>query len=125
MFPRASVKHVLGQIRQGSGGTSQARGVSRRAVVISARSVVTAAAWTSARASALPGFGVSDDGDPGQMPGEDVGRGVADQDAFGVLGVQKAHCLADPVGAGFHPFGVVVVAGHDGPDVAVQPVIGR
>ena len=53
----------------------------------------------------LAGFvGVSDDGDPG----EDIGGGVADQDTLGVLGVQEADCLADPVGTGFHPFGVVV-----------------
>jgi hypothetical protein len=31
----------------------------------------------------LAGFvGVSDDGDPGQVPGEDVGGGVADQDVI-------------------------------------------
>ena len=74
----------------------------------------------------LAGFvGVSDDGDPGQVPGQDIGGGVADQDAFGVLGVEEPDGFADPVGAGFHPFGVVVVAGDDGPDVAVQPVIGQ
>jgi hypothetical protein len=42
-----------------------------------------------------------------------------------VLGVQQAHCLADPAGAGLHPFEIVVVAGDDGPNVAVQPVIGQ
>jgi hypothetical protein len=47
------------------------------------------------------------------------------QDTLGVLGVQQAHCLADPVGAGLHSFGIVVVAGDDGPNVAVQPVIGQ
>jgi hypothetical protein len=42
-----------------------------------------------------------------------------------VPGVQKADCFADPVGAGFHPFGVVVVTGDDGPDAAIQPVISQ
>jgi hypothetical protein len=44
MFPRASVKHVLGQIRQPSGGTGQGRGAMRSAVVISPGSVVIASA---------------------------------------------------------------------------------
>jgi hypothetical protein len=50
------------------------------------------------------------------VPGEDVSGGVADQDTLGVPGVQQPDCLADPVGAGFHPLGVVIVAGdeHDG-----------
>jgi hypothetical protein len=45
--------------------------------------------------------GVSDDGDPGQVPGEHIGGGVAGQNILGVLGVQKPDCLADPVGLGF------------------------
>ena len=42
--------------------------------------------------------GVSDDGNPGQVPGEHIGGGVADQDTLSVLGVQKPNGLADPVG---------------------------
>ena len=100
------------------------RGVSQSAVVISPRSVITAAAWTSARAWTFAGLvGISDDHDSCEVPGEDICGGVADQYTLGVLGVQEADGLADPVRAGLHPLGVVVVAGDDGPDVAVQPVI--
>ena len=89
-------------------------GVSRSAVLISARSVVTTAAWASARGFGRAGLvGVSDDGDACQVPGHHVGERIPDQDALGVLGAQDADCLAYPVGIGFHPLGVVVIAGDD------------
>jgi hypothetical protein len=39
--------------------------------------------------------GVSDDRDPGQVPGEHIGGGVPDQDTFGVPGVQQPDGLTD------------------------------
>ena len=66
---------------------------------------------------------VSGDRDTCQVPGHDVGEGIADQGALGVLGAQDSDRLADPVGIGLHPLGVVIIASHDPLDIAGQSVI--
>jgi hypothetical protein len=98
--------------------------MARSAVVISARSVITARAPSLAQGVGFAGLvGVADDGDAAGQAREDVGHAAADEHAVPGLGPQAADCDADPVGRGFHEGRVGIIPADDLPDARVQVVL--